>query len=239
MTDMAPGARLAPRPPRVRRLTLSLASVALVALSVAVFCSIYAAAGHMRAVLAAVHPVDIGQTITPGDLAEVDVASAGGMGSIAVGQAPAVVGRQAAVSLVPGSLLVPGDVVTSFAPAPGQSLVGVALHPSQMPASGIVAGDRVDVVLTGQPGSAGPVFTSGPDSLASPAGAGSGVTASSGANPGTLLATAVPVVGQSTPTSADAGTTVVTLEVPRAVAPFLAAASTAGEVALVEVAPRS
>ena len=52
----------------------------------------------------------------------------------------------AATSLRPGALLAASDLTTSLPPGAGQMLVPVAFKPSQLPASGLGAGDHVVVV---------------------------------------------------------------------------------------------
>jgi hypothetical protein len=217
---------------------MAIGSVALVAASVAVFCAIYAKAGHTSAFLAVARPVQAGQAIERDDLAKVAISPSARLDPIPARDSASVVGLQASVSLVPGSLLTRGEVESAFAPPSGQSIVGVASRPSQMPAAGLAPGEWVSVVLTGQVGKATPVPASG----ASGPAVQTDVPGSGGAvqGVGTVLASAVPIVDESPAGrlyGADA--IVVSLEVPSAVAPLLATASTAGEVALIIVPPPS
>lgn len=231
--------RLTPRQrAKGRRPAVALASVALVALSVAIFCGIYAKARQTRSVLAISQSVSVGQAIQPGDLVSVEISPSSALDPVPASDADSITGRLAAVSLVPGSLLTRGDLGSAQSLPAGRSVVGVSLKASQMPAAGIVQGEWVMVVLTGQPGDASPAFAAGSNGEIRQVGAlPAGVA---GVSAGTVIASAVPVVDQA-PSKGPAGTdtTVVSLEVPTAIAPLSATASTAGEVALVEVAPGS
>ena len=236
MTLDAP--RVAPvRRPVVRRPGLALASVALIAVSIAVFSTLLArASGPGRSVLGVGHLVPVGAVIEASDLTAVRVKADAGVAGVPVEAEGRFVGRRAAIPLLPGSLLVPQDAMSSAVPADGVALVGVGLRPDQLPASGVVVGDRVDAVLTGG-------TVSAQAASASPSG---GATPSSlSGGPGSVLASEAVVVdvapGAGGPAGASAGgsaVSVVTLEVARSEAPILAAASTAGEVALVVVGPQ-
>jgi hypothetical protein len=182
-----------------------------VAVSIAVFCGIYAKAGRTSAGLAVARLIEVGQPIHAGDLVDVRVAPSPGLDPVPASEEASVIGRRAAVSLVPGSLLTRGELVTKYSPPRGRSLVGVAVKASQMPASGVGPGEQVDVVLTN--------------------------TAASGQD-GTVLAFGVPVVDEVSSGGSGSDTTVVSLDVPSDVAPAIAAASTSGEVALVAIGPQ-
>ena len=214
--------------PILRRPGMTLASIGLVALSVAVFSTVYARAGQQAVVLGIGRPVPMGQPISAADLTEFRIGPSRGLESIPAGRIESVVGRRAVVPLLSGTLLTEQEVGSAAVPVPGSALVGIGLRPNQLPASGVAVGDYVDAVLTGGVGNA-----------LAPRAEGTADSSSVQSGPGSLLASGVAVVDvtDSTPASSSSPVTVVTLEVPRVVAPLLAAASTAGEVALVVVGP--
>ncbi len=116
-----------------------------------------------------------------------------------------MVGRQAAVDLKAGQLLVPPAVTTELVPGRGRSAVGLSLTAAQMPSEPLLVGDDVRVVST--PGSQGEVGS------------------------GTPVVYRGQVVGVAERGSD--GTTAVTVQVDAEVAPELAARSASGKVALV------
>jgi len=174
-----------------------------------------------------------GQVLTAGDLKVVRMSMTSGVASVPAAESAAVVGRRVAEGLEPGTLLSTSELVTTYAPPVGQAIVGVAPKEGQLPASGVVPGETVDVVLTGLPGEQ--------DGTLDP-GAGDGsATGASGDQPvvsaGTVLVPDASVleVTQS-PASSGSDTTDVSLLMPSSLAPLVASASTAGQVALVVVA---
>ncbi|WP_203338627.1 SAF domain-containing protein [Nocardioides limicola] len=103
-------------------------------------------AGDKVEVIAVAQPVAKGQVITQSDLQARSVA--GVEGAIGVGQAREVVGKTAAVDLVPGQLMLPSMITDQVVPGPGEALVGLALDPSRVPAAGLAPGDVVALVAT-------------------------------------------------------------------------------------------
>lgn len=108
--------------------------------------TLVARAGGRRPVLALVRAVPAGATITEGDLRTVTVAGGDGVALVAGTDRGAVIGRPAAVPLVPGSLLSAGQVGPAVVPAAGRAVVGVAVKPGQYPPR-LTAGDHVNVVI--------------------------------------------------------------------------------------------
>ncbi len=233
---------------RPRRPALAAASVLLVALCVAVFAGAYIHAGERVPALEVVRPVAAGQRLSASDLASVRVAVPASLPTVPVAEAARVIGQIAAVPLAPGSLLAPGDVGRVAAPPPGEAVVGVSAAPAGLPAGGVSVGASVEVVLTGPPGSpdtagAGATGAGGAPVLGSASpGASAGTSAgSSGASPGgvgSVLVPAARVVAFSAPAAASGSSRLVlSLQVPAVLAPMVATASAAGQVALVLVGP--
>jgi hypothetical protein len=221
------GLRLEPARRR-RRPLLAVGSLALVATCIALFTGAYTSAGAQMSVIAVVNRVAQGQTITGADLKVVKITRSTGLAIVPAANADAYLGRPASVSLLPGTLLAPGDVSSDVAPPLGDAIVGIAIKPGQMPAAGVAPGEHVDIVLTGQPGSAdtaSPPSTSSSQSASGPL-----------SGPGTVLLPSVLVTDvRAQPASGGSGETDVSLLVPREFAPDVANASAANEAALVVV----
>jgi hypothetical protein len=230
-----------------RRPALAVGSIALIVACVAVFISAYLKAGNQVSVLAVARTVPQGHVLTASDLTTVRVSASAGIATVPAAEASTVVGHRAAELLQPATLLSMNELVSRFAPPLGQSIVGVAAKEGQLPASGVAPGETVEVILTGLPGAQDSSVT--PDATgAEQSPAAGGVAAASGSQTGlagtvlvpaatVLEATASPT--SASPTSSEAGDVDVSLLVPSTLAPFVASASVAGEVALVIVTPKS
>jgi hypothetical protein len=222
-----------------RRPALAVGSLALVIACVAVFASVYLKAGHQVEVLAVERTVPQGQILASGDLTVVRLSMAAGIDTVPASEASAVIGHRAAESLDAGTLLTTNDVVTNYAPPTGESIVGVAAKEGQLPASGVAPGETVDVILTGSPGAeeasgvSDPTAAQGSDS--------SPVTPGEEASSAAIVLVPDATVLESTTSSASSGSDVVdvSLLMPVTMAPLVANASAAGQVALVVVAPGS
>jgi hypothetical protein len=214
--------RLAPRGSG-RRPVIAVASLAVVVVCAALFAVIYVHSSRLVAVIGVARQVPQGQALEVGDLRQIDVSIAGGVDVVPVTDASEVIGRQASVTLLPGTLLSPSDLgVAQVLPA-GQAIVGVDLKPGMMPASGVTAGETVLVVLTTPAGTA--------LSVDNPGAAGSKSTQSQP----TVIATATVIGVNSSPDDGGSGDVVVSLDVPLLKAPLIADTSAAGQAALVLV----
>jgi len=213
-TSGAAGARL-PRLRARRRPALLAAGVALVALGALSAAYLVQVVSASHPVVAVVRPVAAGAVLQRGDLAVAQVQSDPALAPVPGSRIDALVGKRAAVALPAGSLLTADAVTDALPPATGQSLVGVALSPAQLPAEPLAAGDRVRLVDT--PGSAGA--------------AASGSAAAAGTDARGPHAVPAVVVGVAQPR--EDGTVVVDVTVPAADAAGLAASASTGRVALV------
>ncbi len=225
------GLRLEPRGRR-RRPALAVGSLALVVACVAVFVSLYMRAGEGVPVLAVSRAVAQGQVLQATDLSVVKIATISRIATLPAADGTAVVGRRAAEPLAPNTLLTASELVTNFSPPTGDAIVGIAAKDGQLPASGVVPGESVDVVLTGLPGA--------PSSTAASAGPTSGNASIELDAPGTVLVSDAKVleVLPAAPSSGSGGV-VVSLLTSSTTAPVVASAAVAGQVALVVVAPGS
>src|SRR4051794_37294053 len=139
----APSGRSA-LPTRGRRPGLIAVAVLLIvgfALSGALLVS---RAGDTTEVLVAARAVPAGHVIGPADVAAARLS--GSVRAIAAGDLRTVVGNSAAVGLVGGQVLNRDMLTTAAVPAPGKSMVGLALRPGQLPADGLGIGDRVQAI---------------------------------------------------------------------------------------------
>lgn len=195
-----------------RSVPMALAGVAAVVLGALLALALYTSVDRRQAVLAVRRPVAAGQVIAPEDLRQVRVSTADGITPVPVSRSATVVGKSAAVALVPGTLITSNHVGPPSSLQAGQAIVGVALKAGQAPAA-LPAGTRVQVITTVKGGGADQarpvVLTS--SAVVAPAPAAHGAPAK----------------------STTSATTVVSLIVPANEAPAVAAAAADGQVSLV------
>src|SRR5664279_6227420 len=110
----------------------------------------YTTAGSKVAVVVATRDIPVGHTISRADLSTTQVS--GGVTAVAGGHLSSLVGRHAAVEILPNTLVQRSMVTGGSTVRPGQSLVGVAADPGQIPSSGLVPGDKVEVLQLPQKG---------------------------------------------------------------------------------------
>jgi SAF domain len=218
-----PSSERLPKPNKVRRPVMALASTVLVFASIAIFAGLYANAGHRVPVVAVVQPVNQGQQISSSDLGQVEASISGSVHPIPYSAVGSVVGKQAAVALVPGSILTAGDVSSASRLPAGDAIVGIALKPGQLPSAGVVPGEQVMVIQTGLPGSPAPAFSSSTQS-----------------NTVGVLVPRADVYDVAPPSAASGQSTqLVSVEVAEQLAPAVSVAAAAGQVSIVVIAPGS
>jgi hypothetical protein len=198
------------------------------------FAALYLRAGHLVPVLAVAHAVPEGQVIESNDLETLRVSPTPGLNAIPARDVDRVIGRSATELLEPGTLVAQSDLSEGDPIPPGSAVVGVAFSLSQLPAGGVAVGEDVDVILTGQRNAPDSEGSSDPTATTPDAG-GAGMAGV----PGSILVGDAEVVQSSLPSasSSDDDAAVVSLEVPANVGPSIAAASAAGQVALIVVSP--
>jgi hypothetical protein len=197
--------------PRRRRPAMIALAVVLIGAGILGGAEIYRDVNHQVPVLLITASVPVGTTVTAADLTVTSVAAGPGVKLVPARQESQVVGLVATTSLQPGTLLAASDLTSSLPPAGGQVLVPAALKPSQLPASGLAAGDHVVVVFT----------------PSAQSGSGSAATASPPPRN-------VPAVVEAVTRSPDSdGLDVVDLLVPELAGPGLAREAATGDVALI------
>lgn len=198
------------KPTRARRRPALIAlGLALVALSVLGSAYLATSLGQTYQVLAVTSDIARGAPITPGDVGVAELPEGAGSALLEPVLADQfdemTTGKVATADLKAGQLLTADSVATELRPPAGQSIVGIALAPNQMPTQALKAGDTVRVVETPATGGEPPVQTP----LAIPA---------------TVVSTAPTTVGEQT---------VVDVQVKSSTAAALAARAATGRVAIV------
>lgn len=109
------------------------------------FSTIASGFDKRQAVLTVARPVAAGDLLTRDDLQTVKVSTSSSAGFVAAKDLDRIVGRTAAVPLVAGSVLAPGQLGSASGLESGQAAVGLLLDPGRFP-PGLRSGDRVAVV---------------------------------------------------------------------------------------------
>jgi hypothetical protein len=203
---------------------MAVMSVAVVATCAALFALIYVHSTHLVAVVGITRQIPQGQIVEVSDLRQVDISISAGVDVVPVADASEVIGKQASVTLLAGTLITPSDVGATQELPVDRAIVGIDLKPGMMPAAGVEEGETVLVVLT------------------APAGTGISTGRSSNSDsvngePGAadVIATATVVGVDNSPNDSGSGDAVVSVDVPLAEAPLVADSSAAGQAALVLV----
>ena len=213
------GVRLSPTKPR-RNGALIATGVLLM-----VGCGLIAGVLQMRAtsktaVLAVAHQVPAGQEVRPSDLATVEISGGDGLSAIAAHDRTAVIGKTAAVSLMPGTLLSRSQLAAENSVSKGKVVIGLSLKPGQIPTPQLKAGDDVLVLATGPAAQLAPGASTGAG------------TSDSSAVQGAVLVRRAQVFGVDDGARTGDNTSVSIL-IDEADAPAVAAAGNAGQITLV------
>ena len=142
---LSPNGHGPPTPAR-RRLPLAAVGVLAAVAGALAAAALFSSVGQRQEVLAVARPVAVGAPIQAADLAVAEVSASQALRPLPASARAGVIGRPAAVGLVPGTLLTKESVAHGRALAPGQALVGLALKPGRFPL-GIAKGQGVLVVI--------------------------------------------------------------------------------------------
>ncbi|HET9092337.1 MAG TPA: hypothetical protein VFN50_08000 [Acidimicrobiales bacterium] len=206
-----------------RRPHLVVLGVAVVVVCAGVGAELAHRSNARSAYLEVTRALPAGALVRPDDLSEVELGLPPGFAAVPAADEGALTASRTVGPLVPGTLLVAGDLVRSL-PRSGTALVGASLQPDQMPAT-LEPGDAVWLVLS----AAGTGSASGPASTSVSAPA-PGDSARLGR--GTVFALGT---GPSSSAAVTTGGEEVTVAVPESEAPAAAVASAAGTLSLVQV----
>ncbi len=145
---------------RVPQLAVGLLLTAGAALAFVLF---NAASVHRVPVLALAVDVPAGHVLAAADLQVVHVGTDDPLALTPPDQERVLVGRVATGDLAAGTLVTEGQFAAGPPLTAGDGVVGLALSPGQYPSSRLTVGDRVDVIVTGEPagGSAGAGVSAG------------------------------------------------------------------------------
>jgi SAF domain len=147
-------------------------------------------------------PIGKGAEIVAADLITIRVNDAVGLKPIPASAIASVIGKRAAVTLVPGTLLTPEQLTDKPVPAPGNQVLGLALSEDRMPAGRLTIGAPVLLVVTPKKNAAPTEGGAAPDLVP----------------PRTIVGTVIDVKS-----STKQGDTIVNVEVSNADAPTVAA----------------
>ena len=206
------GMRVSPTKPRRSAPLVAVGVLLVVGFGLAT-AALQVRAAHRTAVLAVARPVAIGQEIHQSDLSSARISVDPALRPIPATELSSVVGRSAAVPLVPGSLLTRGAIADSSRLPKGKVVVGLALKAGQLPTNSLRVGDQVLVVGTG-----------------ASAKSANGVSA---ADQGAVLVRQATVYGLGPTARAGESSSTLSIVVDEADAPAVAAAGSAGQVSLV------
>lgn len=142
---VAPSAPTA-APPRQWSPRLVAAAVALIL--VGGLLAMYAVQASRSVVLVIARPVKAGAALQPADLSVAQVAAGPEVATMAQAHRDTILGQLARTDLPPGTLLTPALVTRSDGLVGDQRLVPLPLKPGQLPARGLSAGAKVDIVFT-------------------------------------------------------------------------------------------
>ncbi|MFC0526195.1 SAF domain-containing protein [Phytohabitans kaempferiae] len=98
--------------------------------------------------LAVARPVSVGTELTADDVRSVQVAGGVGLALVSADKINEVIGKRAAVTLVPDTLITMEQLTDKPLLGPGQQQVAIGLKPNQVPAKSLRPGDKVLLVST-------------------------------------------------------------------------------------------
>jgi hypothetical protein len=148
-----PGLQGTALPTRTRPKGYAALAVALIIGLGALGYHFYTTAGAKVSVVVAVKDIPVGHTIDRSDLRTTEVS--GGVTAVGGGNLSSLIGQHAAVEILPNTLVQRAMVTNGSTVHSGQSLVGVAADPGQIPSSGLAPGDKVEVLQLPQKGTSG------------------------------------------------------------------------------------
>ncbi|WP_433392987.1 SAF domain-containing protein [Micromonospora sp. KLBMP9576] len=139
-------------PQRRWRPALVWLAVALVAAGGLIAAAVLRKVGTTAEYLAVSTTVEVGSVIDRSDLSTVRITVDPALKPIRASAADQVVGRFAAVALVPGTLLTQAQLTDTAVPGQGQQLVGLSLSQERLPAERVKPGAEVLLVVTADDG---------------------------------------------------------------------------------------
>ena len=145
-TAGTPNNGTAPAPRARRRLPLTAVAVVVAVVAATTFAGLLTSTNERSKVLAVARAVAVGDRIEAADLSVAEVSTSDALRPVPAAQRARIVGRRAAVGLVPGTLLTADAVAAGPVTDAGKATVGLSLKPGRFPL-GIARGQRVLLVL--------------------------------------------------------------------------------------------
>ncbi|WP_328383713.1 SAF domain-containing protein [Micromonospora zamorensis] len=142
-------------PQRRWRPALVWLAVALVAAGGLIAAAVLRKVGTTAEYLAVSSTVEVGSTVDRSDLSTVRITVDPALKPIRASAADEVIGKFAAVALVPGTLLTRAQLTDTAVPGQGEQLVGLSLPQERLPAERIKPGARVLLIVTADGGPVG------------------------------------------------------------------------------------
>ncbi|MFC5952155.1 SAF domain-containing protein [Pseudonocardia lutea] len=136
------------RPRRLHRRRALAISAALTILGALGGVAVLNTVAQRVQIVAVARTVPVGSQINADDLVAAQVPADSGLTALPWAELDQIVGQTAAVTLMPGQIVVPGSAGASPLPGPGQAIVGIAVEIGQAPASVLTAQDRIGVIDT-------------------------------------------------------------------------------------------
>lgn len=140
--------QLVPPPKLRRRPALVAGAVAAICLGALLAAWAWTATTRTQEVIVARHSIDRGSVITASDLERVRLSADPALSPVPASEFDQVIGQRAALDIAAGGMLTPSSFSSAVIPAEGQSVVGVAVTPAQVPGLTLHNGDHVRVVVT-------------------------------------------------------------------------------------------
>lgn len=139
-----------PRVVRQRRMRPGLLGLAILLVALGGLGSAFAVTSVRAtgAYLAVSRPVSVGTALSADDVVTVQLAGGQGLSPVPASDIDQVVGKRAAVTLTPGTLLTMAQLTDKPLLGPGQQQVAIGLKASQVPAKRLRPGDEVLLVST-------------------------------------------------------------------------------------------
>ncbi|WP_406083549.1 SAF domain-containing protein [Micromonospora zamorensis] len=142
-------------PQRRWRPALVWLAVALVAAGGLIAAAVLRKVGTTAEYLAVSSTVAVGSTVDRSNLSTVRITVDPALKPIRANDADEVIGKYAAVALVPGTLLTKAQLTATAVPGQGEQLVGLSLTQERMPAERVRSGARVLLIVTTDAGPIG------------------------------------------------------------------------------------
>lgn len=143
-----PGEGLASPPKLRRKPALVAAAVVVIAVGALLAAYLTTVVGNTRPVIAVRNDIARGATISQADLVVVQITPDPALKTVPSSALESLVGKRVSVDLPAGGLVTTNAVTDTPIPAAGQSLVGVALTPAQLPAEPLLPGQTVRIINT-------------------------------------------------------------------------------------------